>query len=417
MANQVLPAILKVDLQKLVLNSFVTPFNNYNMKKIITSLALSLLVCGVFAQSIPTKRLVGAPVIGDMQMVQPKKASVANKTAANDTFTVAHWLGAQDTSGRYMWDFNWNYSNEDELKWALTWFDTLHDSYGNTKAYSASKNTIVDSIFVLCGHKKTSSSSVTDSITFELFDLDAVPTPAYVWDTVITTTTSLSTSNNWLQSKLLAIPCKYKLDPNHRFAIRVGFAGPVIDTFGIVVGFKNAGACGTTSTVSATLSDIPFNTYRMYAKLDTSFTSTPMYATDFVYPSNIWNGVFFRDCNANGSYDSGSNEEEVFQSAYIFCDVILADVIISVSEGALTSGLSVFPNPSNGSFTVNMDLGTAVDMNISVTDLQGKEVYTESISNTSNFSRNLDLTHLNKGVYIFRATTETGSAVQKIVIN
>lgn len=389
------------------------------MKKIITSLALSLLVCGVFAQSIPAKRLVGAKAEVDMKMVQPKKSSVANKTAANDTFTVAHFLGAQDTSGRYMWDFNWRYSNEDELKWALTWFDTIHDSYGNTKAYNSTQNAIVDSIFVLCGHKKTSPSSVTDSITIDLFDMDAVPTPAYVWDTVITTTTNIGTTNNWLQSTLLSLPCKYVLPPNHRFGIRVGFAGPTTDTFGIVVGYKDAGACGTISTTSATRSTIPFNTYRLYAKLDTSFTSTPMYALDFLYPSGIWGGIFYRDCNGNSSYDSGSNEEEVFQSAYIFCDVILADPTgpISVSEGVLASALNIFPNPSNGSFTVNMDLGTSVDMNISVTDLQGKEVYTESISNTSNFSRNLDLTHLNKGVYIFRAATATGSAIQKIVIN
>lgn len=387
------------------------------MKKIITSLALSLLVCGAFAQGIPTKRLTGAPV-EDMKMIQPKKASVSNKTAANDTFTVAHWLGAQDTSGRYMWDFNWRYSDEDELKWALTWFDTLHDSYGNTKAYNSTQNTIVDSIFVLCGHKKTSPSSVTDSITFELFDMDAVPA-AYVWDTVITTTTNIGSTNNWLQSTVLAIPCKYVLPPNHRFGIRVGFAGPANqDTFGIVVGFKDAGACGTISTESATRSDIPFNTYRLYAKLDTSFTSTPSYALDFLYPSGIWNGIFFRDCNGNGNYDSGSNEEEVFQSAYIFCDVILADPTgpIAVSEGALTSALNIFPNPSNGIFTVNMDLGTTVDMNITVTDLQGKEVYTETVNNAANFSRNLDLSHLNKGVYIFRAATATGSAIQKIVI-
>lgn len=388
------------------------------MKRIITSLALSLLVCGAFAQGIPSKRQVGASAQVDMKMIQPKKSSVANKTAANDTFTVAHFLGAQDTSGRFMWDFNNRYTGEDELKWALTWFDTLHDSQGNTKAYNATQNTIVDSIFVLCGHKKTSPSTVTDSIFLELFDLDATPTPAYVWDTVLTTTTNIGTSNNWLQSTLLRVPCKYVLPPNHRFGIRVAFAGPVNqDTFGIIVGFNDQGACGTNSTVSAKLSDIPFNTYRLYAKLDTSFTSTPVFALDFLYPSSIWNGIFFRDCNGNGNYDSGSNEEEVFQSAYIFCDVIQADpTTVGVSEGALSSALNIYPNPSNGIFTVNMDLNSAVNMDITVTDLQGKEVYSETINNAANMSRNLDLSHLNKGVYVFRAATATGSAIQKIVI-
>jgi hypothetical protein len=388
-----------------------------NMKKIITSLALSLIVGFSFAQQyLPVKgRQTGTPAQVDFKMIQPKVSNAANKTAANDTFTVAHFLGAQDTSGRFMWDFNWNYTQEDDLRWALVWFDSLHDSQGNTKAYSTTQSTIVDSIFIVCGHKKTSPSSVTDSITIELFNLTTL---SYTWDTVITTNAPLDISNNWLQSTLLRIPCKHKLNPNEKFGLRVGFAGPTQDTFGIIVGFKNAGACGA-STVSATRSTIPFNTYRNYAMLDTSFTSTPVYAYNFTYPSAIWNGIFFRDCNGNGSYDSGSNEEEVFQSAYIFCDIILADPTtpISIAEGALTSALNVYPNPSNGVFNVSMDLGSAVDMNISVTDLQGKVVYTESISNATNLNSTLNLAHLNKGVYIFRAATATGSAIQKIVIN
>jgi hypothetical protein len=314
-----------------------------------------------------------------------------------------------------MWDFNLNYSNDNDLKWAMTLFDTLHDSYGNSKSYSAVQNTIVDSIFILCGHKKNSPSSVTDSVIIELYDISSGI--FVVWDTIIESSTYLGSSNNWLQSFVLRVPCHYTFAPNQKFGVRVGFAGPPSqDTFGIVVGFNNQGACGS-SAVSAKRSDIPFNTYRMYAKVDTSLTSVVSFAYDFIYPSSIWNGIFFRDCNANGSYDSGSNEEEVFQSAYIFCDVILADAIVSASKGILASALNIFPNPSNGTFTVNMDLGTSVDMNLSVTDLQGKEVYTESISNAANFSRNLDLSHLNKGVYIFRAATATGSAVQKIVIN
>jgi hypothetical protein len=63
-----------------------------------------------------------------------------------------------------------------------------------------------------------------------------------------------------------------------------------------------------------------------------------------------------------------------------------------------------------------MDLNSAVNMDITVTDLQGKEVYSETINNAANMSRNLDLSHLNKGVYVFRAATATGSAIQKIVI-
>lgn len=385
------------------------------MKRHIFSVALLLIVGFSSAQQYLPVRSHQAvrPDIIDIKILPSIGRNDENKIAVNDSFTVAHFTGAQDTSGRFMWEFNWNHSQMNKLRWAYVRFDTLHDSQGNPKSYSATQSTLVDSIFIVCGHKKTSPSTVLDSITISLLNLTL---GVYTWDTTITTSTSITPSNNWLQSTLLRIPCKHILNPNEKFGVRVGFAGPTQDTFGILVGFNNAGPCGA-SNVSATRSTIPLNSFRNYAMLDTSFTSTPLYAYNFTYPSDIWRGVFFRDCNGNGSYDSGSNEEEVFQSAYIFCDIILSGINISITEGSLTSALNVYPNPSNGVFNVSMDLGSAVDMNISVTDLQGKVVYTESISNASNLNTTLNLAHLNKGVYIFRAATATGSAIQKIVIN
>lgn len=277
---------------------------------------------------------------------------LASKTAVNDTFTVAHFLGAQDTSGRFMWDFNWNYSQQDEMKWALTLFDTLHDSQGSPKAYSLTDQTKIDSIFVLCGHKKTSAPSVLDTITIEVFNFAL---SQYVWDTIIVTNSPLDISNDWLQPVLISIPCGHILNPNEAFAIRVGFAGPVAqDTFGIVVGFRNAGPCGA-SPVSAYQSNIPNNTYRLYAMLDTSFTPTPQYAYDFLYPNPNWNGIFYRDCNANTIYDPGTYEEELFQSAYIFADVIIGNFSVQPPVSSFTASATSICNNGCIDFT---DLST-----------------------------------------------------------
>jgi hypothetical protein len=402
------------------------------MKKNITIFAILLFFCTtMFAQRISTTHNGGRPVQVDMKKIRSTiSAPKANKVSANDTFEVAHFIAAEDTSGAFIYDVNFDYLGDQQDIAFITMFDTLHDSQGNGKSYNSTQSTIVDTIYVACGHKKTSPSSTPNTIDISIFDMDDMSNSdtiagviygAYVWDTTITVNSFAGPTNDWLDVFVLAVPAKFTLPPDHAFGIEVSFDGPEAqDTFGVVVGYYEEGACASSNPnpYSASESLIPYNTFRQFATIDTSFTPTPSFVDDFWYPSGIWGGVFYRDCNNNGSYDTGSNEESLFQSAYIWCKVIQADPTgpISVSEGVLASALNIFPNPSNGSFTVNMDLGTSVDMNISVTDLQGKEVYTESISNASNFSRNLDLTHLNKGVYIFRAATATGSAIQKIVI-
>ena len=385
------------------------------MKKNLTFFALVLFLCTALnAQNrIPTSHIGGIPVKFDAKNFRTSfKSSNVNKTSANDTFEVAHWYAAEDTSGGLVYPVNLDYFGENQNIAFLTFFDTIHDSEGNTKSYNATQSTIVDTIYVACGHKKTSPSTVSNSIFISIFDMDdnsntdtigGVILGAYVWDTTLTTNSFVGSTNDWLDIFVLAVPARFTLPPNHKFGIEVSFDGPEAqDTFGVLVGYYEEGACASSnpSPYSASESFIPMNTFRQYATLDTSFTPTPGFADDFWYPSGIWNGFFYRDCNNNSSYDAGSNEESLFQSAYIWCQIIQADPTtpIAVAEGALTSALNVYPNPSNGVFNVTMDLGSAVDMNISITDLQGKVVYAESFTNAANLNTTLNLAHLNKGV-------------------
>ncbi len=71
--------------------------------------------------------------------------------------------------------------------------------------------------------------------------------------------------------------------------------------------------------------------------------------------------------------------------------------------------IKVFPNPSNGVFTIDTILST----DVKVLDITGKEVY--KASNVTNQGA-LNLTNLQKGVYMLKMKNENGEQTEKIII-
>ena len=82
---------------------------------------------------------------------------------------------------------------------------------------------------------------------------------------------------------------------------------------------------------------------------------------------------------------------------------------VGIAENTLT-GVSVYPNPSEGVITVTNDNNTANA--IEVHDMLGKVVYTSSVST----STTIDLSGNGTGVYIVKVSNETGSLVERVVI-
>jgi hypothetical protein len=82
---------------------------------------------------------------------------------------------------------------------------------------------------------------------------------------------------------------------------------------------------------------------------------------------------------------------------------------VGIAENALT-GVSVYPNPSEGVITVTNDNNTANA--IEVHDMLGKVVYTSSAST----STTIDLSGNGTGIYIVKVSNENGSLVERVVI-
>lgn len=76
------------------------------------------------------------------------------------------------------------------------------------------------------------------------------------------------------------------------------------------------------------------------------------------------------------------------------------------------SNISIYPNPSNGLFTI--DFGNSVDTaNLIIYNMLGQEVYSENIKNATNKTINLE--HLSKGTYVLKYVENFKVESRKII--
>ncbi|WP_299333979.1 spondin domain-containing protein [uncultured Psychroserpens sp.] len=94
---------------------------------------------------------------------------------------------------------------------------------------------------------------------------------------------------------------------------------------------------------------------------------------------------------------------------------ITLNQVLSVDEQSLTE-VAVYPNPTNGILNIRTSNANPLKM-ASIYDVLGKQVV--SLQNTnSRIENNLDLTALNKGVYLVRIEFQDGSSsTKKVILN
>nr|HMT30282.1 T9SS type A sorting domain-containing protein [Bacteroidia bacterium] len=92
-----------------------------------------------------------------------------------------------------------------------------------------------------------------------------------------------------------------------------------------------------------------------------------------------------------------------------------------VSDGpelTATMDWKIFPNPTRNSMQIifnSSDPANAPE-NISITDLNGREVYHDELEGSKSFfNKNIDISSLNSGIYLVKLTTSKSTEVRKIV--
>lgn len=82
----------------------------------------------------------------------------------------------------------------------------------------------------------------------------------------------------------------------------------------------------------------------------------------------------------------------------------------------LNSSLSVYPNPNNGMFEVQINAGRRLNGEIVVLDMSGRRVYTQQLDITGLYNNAIDLGKCASGLYILQLRTPEGFASKKISI-
>ncbi|HNS13193.1 MAG TPA: glycosyl hydrolase family 18 protein [Bacteroidia bacterium] len=98
-----------------------------------------------------------------------------------------------------------------------------------------------------------------------------------------------------------------------------------------------------------------------------------------------------------GTYSFANNYQGIFNST------------TSISTAEIESSISIYPNPSNGEFSISISSG---DAGIIITDILGKEVL-----KTHTMYKNTKMQLLNNGIYIIHISTSTDTKTQKLFVN
>jgi len=81
------------------------------------------------------------------------------------------------------------------------------------------------------------------------------------------------------------------------------------------------------------------------------------------------------------------------------------------------SNFTVYPNPNNGQFVVKFGNEIKEETLIEVRNIIGMLIYTNQVDNISTgYTKKIDLSGHNKGVYFLRISNSSGTRVEKLIV-
>ena len=95
---------------------------------------------------------------------------------------------------------------------------------------------------------------------------------------------------------------------------------------------------------------------------------------------------------------------------------VVVDQFVSINNIELSS-FTIYPNPSNGTFTVQFETSEILDLDISLINTIGKKIFTNSFTKVNGkFSKQFAY-ELANGIYFLEINTKEGKSVSKLTIN
>lgn len=101
---------------------------------------------------------------------------------------------------------------------------------------------------------------------------------------------------------------------------------------------------------------------------------------------------------------------------FVFVDNVNITQLVSINETSNLGEVKIYPNPSKGIFTLELNTASLEDLNFTVTDVQGRLVSSELVTSKGNLLKQFDLSSNDKGFYFLTVNTKEGRQTFKISI-
>lgn len=207
-----------------------------------------------------------------------------------------------------------------------------------------------------------------------------------------------------------------KVAPNGALIWKNKYSGPEITSFNKVIELPNGDIVATGGNNNTP----KYNQSGWLMKTNANGDSLWARIYDYIpeYPSIFYGIIVTSD---NGFILTGAAQDTIVsksQQAWVLkvdsmgCDVANCQYVGIKEQQLLSGSINVFPNPSNGSFTVK---GEAIIKSCIVLDVLGNTVYSEE--NMQDVSTSISLHHLNYGIYFLKTMNVNDKVqVQKIIV-
>jgi hypothetical protein len=189
---------------------------------------------------------------------------------------------------------------------------------------------------------------------------------------------------------------------------------------------------GTKSVVNNTLTPLALNSI-MFTSPITIAANTPFYA-GYTYGYGAGDTIAvvhnrFDNSTVNHAYEEFSDSTwHAFTESPdswgarvsiaifpIICPITVTG--IKEAKHTLLNNAYIFPNPNSGEFNVLLMFDELTNATIIVTDVLGKQIHTETLSNIIQKDVSLNLTNSGAGTYFVTVKTENGITTKRVVIN
>ena len=123
--------------------------------------------------------------------------------------------------------------------------------------------------------------------------------------------------------------------------------------------------------------------------------------------------------------DDGKGEKKITKIVMLKMDIkdASAEDVKRIGAGTVDNKLEMdnmkmYPNPNDGKFNLNFNLKNKADAEVTVYDMQGKQVYNEKLPNfTGEYNKPIDISSNAKGIYFVKIQQGKHTQVKKISLD